>query len=101
MARADYRFQAALNRGRRDLQQAVACRVDQLAADSAECVAKAVRGGDVKAALEVLKRTDALAKSKVGSDDELLLQADEEERQERRDTRLTLAGFHKQKLLPR
>ena len=99
--RTDFRFQAAVNRGRRELQQAVACRVEQLAADAAECVAKAVRGGDVKAALEILKRTDALAKSKIGSDDELFLEAEEEERQERRDTRLTLAGFHKKKLLPR
>ena len=80
----DFRFQAAVNRGRRDLRRAVACRADQLAVDAAECVAAAVREGDVKAALEILKRANIFAASKIGSDDESVLQSEEEERQEDR-----------------
>ena len=76
----DFRFQAALNRGRRDLQRAVACRAGQLAADATECVARAVREGNVKAALEIVKRANVFAASKIGSDDEAVLQFEEEER---------------------
>lgn len=89
--RKDFRFQAALNRGRRDLQQAVACRVEQLAAEATECVAQAVRNGDVKAALEILKRANVFTAAKVGSDDERVLQFEQEEREEDRKTRLGLA----------
>ena len=89
--KTDFRFQAAVNRGRRELQQAVACRIGQLAADAAECVAGAVRKGDVKAALEILRRTNAFAAPKIGSDDELVLQIEQVEKQEKRDTQIALA----------
>ncbi len=87
----DFRFQAALNRGRRDLRQAVACRADQLAADATECVARAVREGDVKAALEILKRANIFTASKIGSDDEAVLQYAEENRRVDREAELALA----------
>jgi hypothetical protein len=80
----DFRFQAALNRGRRDLRQAVACRADQLAAEAAECVVQAVRKGDVRAALEILKRANIFAASRIGSGDEAVLRhQDEKERLDR------------------
>ncbi len=97
--RIDFAFQAALNRGRRDLQQAVSYRVEQLAADAAECVARAVREGNVKAAMEILKRLNVLAPREIGSDDELLLEIEHEEQLERRADQVTLAGLHR-KLLP-
>ena len=84
----DFRFQAALNRGRRDMRQAVACRADQLAA---ECVAQAVRNGDVKAALEILRRANIFAASRIGSDDEAVLRHENEKRQVDRDAELALS----------
>jgi hypothetical protein len=92
----DCRFQAALNRGRRDLRQAVGCRVEQLAAEAAECVAQSVRKGNVKAAMEILKGLKLLAPRNIGSDDERTLWLDqlEEQRQlEKRDRQLVLSGF--------
>ena len=88
----DYRFQAALNRGRRDLRQAIACRADQLATEAAECVALAVRKGDVRAALEILKRANIFGVSKwIGSDDEAVLRHEDEKRQVDRETELALS----------
>ena len=95
----DFRFQAALNRGRRELQQAVSCRMEQLAADAAECVAAAVRKGDVKAALEILRRTNMLAPAKIGSDDELMLEAEQAERDEKRENKFVLSGLLRRKPL--
>jgi hypothetical protein len=97
----DFRFQAAVNRGRRDLRQAVVCRADQLAADAAECVARAVREGDVKAALEILKRANIFAASKIGSVDEAVLQYEEQKREVDRDTHLALARRCRKSLLSR
>jgi transposase-like protein len=91
--RQDYAFQAALNRGRRDCQQAVACRIEQITADAAECVAGAVRNGDVKTALEILKQTGALAPAKIGSDDELTLQIQEQLKNEQRDMGIAMADI--------
>jgi len=87
----DYRFQAALNRGRRDMRQAVACRAEQLASDAAECVAGAVREGDVKAALEIVKRANIFAASKIGSDDETVLRYEDEKRRVDREAELAFA----------
>ena len=98
--RVDFAFQAALNRGRRDLQQAVACRVDQLAADAAECVTRAVREGDAKIALEILKRTNALGPRKIGSDDEVALEMEHHNQQEKLGDQVVLSGLHR-KLLAR
>jgi hypothetical protein len=80
--RQDYRFQAALNAGRKDLRQAIAHRLERLANDATECVGKAVREGDVKAALEIVKRLDVLAPRYLGSDDPDELAVDEAERQQ-------------------
>ncbi len=73
---------------------------NQLAADAAECVARAVREGDARIALEILKRTNALAPAKIGSDDELVLELEHEKQQEKRDDQVVLSGLHR-KLLAR
>ena len=88
----DYRFQAALNRGRRDLRQAVACRADQLASEAAECVVQAVRKGDVRAALEILKCANIFAASRIGSDDEAVLRHEDEKRQVDREAEIRPAA---------
>ncbi len=59
--RKNLAFQAALNAGRKDLRQVIAHRLERLANDATECVGKAVREGDVKAALEIVKRLERLA----------------------------------------
>ena len=59
--RKNFAFQAALNAGRYDLRQAIAHRLERLANNATECVDKAVRGGDVKAALEIVKRLNVVA----------------------------------------
>jgi hypothetical protein len=87
----DFRFQAALNRGRRDLRQAVACRADQLASEAAECVARALRDGDVKAALEIIKRSNIFTASRIGSDDETELRQEDEKRRVDREAALALS----------
>lgn len=78
--RKDFHFQAALNAGRKDLRQAIAHRLEGLANDATECVGKAVRGGDVKAALEIVKRLDFFAPRSLGSDDPDELAVEETER---------------------
>ena len=97
--KTDFHFQAALNRGRREMQQAVGYRVEQIAADAAECVAQAVRNGNVKAAMDILKGLKLLAPRKIGSEDELLLAIEQEERLEKRDSQIALAGLQHRKLL--
>lgn len=67
--RNDFAFQAELNAGRKDLRQAIAHRLERLANDATQCVGKAVREGDVKAALEIMKRIDVFAPRCLGSDD--------------------------------
>jgi hypothetical protein len=95
----NFQFQAALNRGRRELQQAISVRISQLTASAAECVADAVAKGNVKAALEVLKRTNALAPAKIGSEDEIRLEIEHEERLHKRDTDVLVNGLNPQMLL--
>jgi hypothetical protein len=77
-------FQAALNRGRREVEDAVVERLARLATDAADCVTRAVRDGNVKAALEVLKTQKLLAPRKIGSDDLELLAEEEEKAANRR-----------------
>jgi len=97
--RDDCRFQAALNRGRREMHRAVYTHVEQIAADAAECVARAVREGNVNAAMQILKSMNFLAPPKVGSEDEALLQIEQAERQEKRDDKIALAGLQHRLLL--
>jgi hypothetical protein len=91
--RNDFNFQAALNRGRRDLQENFSHRLDRLNIDAAACVGRAVHEGDVKAALEVLKRLGTLAKSAVGSDDPAVLQSQTESEARRHARRAKLAAI--------
>ncbi len=78
--RENFAFQAALNRGRKDLRQAVVHRLERLANNATECVNKAVREGDVKAALEIVKRLDVFSGRYLGSDDAAELEVAEQER---------------------
>ena len=80
-------FQAALNRGRRDLRQAIVHRLERLANDATECVGKAVRDGDVKAALEIVKRLDVFAARYLGSDNLAELQMEKEENRQKLEIR--------------
>jgi hypothetical protein len=80
--RKHFVFQAALNAGRKNLRQAIAHRLERLANDATECVGKAVREGDVKAALEIVKRMDVLAPRYLDSDDAAELEAIETQRQQ-------------------
>jgi hypothetical protein len=67
----DFDFGAALNRGRKDLREAMHARLMVLAAKAAGCVEKALDNGDDKVALALLKGIGLLSGEppKVGSDD--------------------------------
>ena len=69
--REDWDFQAALNRGRSELQSAVEARLLLVAEQAAETVAHAVQGGDLRAAIAVLKGLGLLAgyPPEIGDDD--------------------------------
>jgi hypothetical protein len=77
--RDNFAFQAALNGSRKQRREAVSNRLETLADDATKCVTAAVRKGDLKAALAILKGLDLLAPGKLGSDDpaELRLKAAE------------------------
>jgi hypothetical protein len=95
--RNDFNFQAALNRGRRDIPENFMHRLDRLNIDAAACVGQAVHEGDVKAALEVLKRLGTLTKKAVGSDDPAVLQSETESKASRHARRAKLAAIRQAK----
>jgi hypothetical protein len=66
-----YAFQAALNRGRRDLQEAMQARLLAQAEKAADAVERSITEGDGKTALALLKGLGLLSgeRVKVGSDD--------------------------------
>ena len=74
----DFAFQAELNRGRREMRNATCGNLERLAAKAAECLEKAIDQGDVKAALEVLKRLRLFAPDPIGSDNPAELAAEAE-----------------------
>ncbi len=51
----DFSFQAAVNRGRRELREALQSRLMNLAEDAISCLEQAVQAGDGKTALALLK----------------------------------------------
>jgi hypothetical protein len=59
--RKDWDFQAALNRGRRELQSAIEARLLHVALEAAETVSRAVQERDVRTALAVLKGLGVLS----------------------------------------
>ena len=69
--REDYAFQAAYNRRRRELYEAAQTRLLALAEEAADIVANAVRGGDTRAAIAVLKGLGLIPGEplSIGSDD--------------------------------
>jgi hypothetical protein len=91
--REDYAFQAAWNRDRRELRRAAYNRLERLAAKSAECLEKAIDGGDVKAALEIVKGMGILAPSPIGSEDASELAIEATERKDDLKTRAMFASF--------
>ncbi len=78
--REDYAFQAAYNRGRRELQEALQTRLLSLAEKAARTVEGAVEGGDSRAALAVLKGLGLLngEPPEIGSDDPEDLEEEEQ-----------------------
>jgi hypothetical protein len=65
----NFAFMAAVNAGRRELRKSVHTRLERLAEKAAGCVEKAIDGGDVKTALEILKGLQVLAPFSIGSED--------------------------------
>jgi len=82
--REDWHFQAALNRGRRELKDAIEARLLCLAEQAAETVEQAIQRGDSRAALSLLKGLGLLGKQPiaVGTDDPDALQAEAARRKE-------------------
>jgi len=84
--REDHGFQAVYNTARADLRREVEAQLDHIVQDAVEAVRGAVRSGDVRAALAVLKGTGVLsgAAPTIGAEDPAELaeeiEADEQER---------------------
>lgn len=77
--REDWAFQAAHHRAQRDLRRAVEARLPHLVEAAVETVQAAVRDGDVRAALAVLKGLGALPGSapRIGTEDAAELAEDD------------------------
>lgn len=95
--REDFTFQAAWNRDRQELRRGTYAHLERLAAKAADCLEKAIDGGDIKAALEIVKGMGILAPRKVGSDDPEELAAEAEvaatEREGHLKKRIMFAGL--------
>ena len=72
----DFLFQAELNRGLSELRRAIFVNVDRLAAKAVLCVEKAIDEGNVKVALEVMRRAGLFNLRPTGSDDPAKLAAE-------------------------
>ena len=72
----DFLFQAELNRGLSELRRAIFVNVHRLAAKAVQCVQKAIDEGNVKVALEVMKRAGLFNLRPTGSDDPSKLAAE-------------------------
>ena len=59
--REDFSFQASLNRGKREIRQAIQARLLQIAHEAVGTVESAVQDGDVKSALATLKGLGVLS----------------------------------------
>jgi hypothetical protein len=79
----DLEFQAAYNRGRRELHDTMQARLLGMAGKAAGTVEKAIQDGDVKAALALLKGLGLLSgdSPKIGSGDPADLESEAKERQ--------------------
>ena len=78
--REDFEFQAAYNRARRELLETMQCRLLALADQATETVTKAIKQGDTKAALTLLKGLGLLpgTPARIGTDDAHVLRQDSE-----------------------
>ena len=81
--RDDFAFQATLNRGKRDLSDAIDARLQQMASRALETIQEALEDGDRRVALSVLKGCGYLDGKRTdigpGSEDVLELEAAESE----------------------
>jgi hypothetical protein len=95
--REDFAFQAAWNRDRRELRRETYAHLERLAVKATDCLEKAIDGGDVKAAMEIVKGMGILAPGKIGSGDpgELAAEAEVEvtEREGELKRRVRFAGL--------
>jgi hypothetical protein len=78
--RADFEFQAELNRLRREAREAIQLRLEHLADQAADVVVAAVQAGDTRAALAVLRGLGLLPSEpiEIGTDDPVVLQQEAE-----------------------
>jgi hypothetical protein len=90
--RENFAFQAALNGGRKERRAAVSHRLEVLADDATKCVTEAVRQGNLKAALALLRGLDLLTPGSLGSDDPAELRLKAAERRNWRKTRQGIIG---------
>ncbi len=65
----DFAFQAEVNRRRSELWLGSLATLERLSDKAAACVEKAIENGDVKAALEILRRRDTFTRGPIGSQD--------------------------------
>ena len=78
----DMAFQAAFNRGKRELRDAAHVRLMQVAAKAVDCVEQAVESRDAKTALAVLRGLGLLdGNPEIGSDDPATLASERAERE--------------------
>ena len=80
-----------LNRGRRDLRQALAAAPSNWPPKLPNASPAPSAEGDVKAALEILRRANVFTASKIGSDNEAVLQLEEQKRQLDRENDLAIS----------
>ncbi len=81
----DFLFQAELNRGLSELRRAIFVNVHRLTAKAVQCVEKAIDEGNVKVALEVMRRAGLFNLPPTGSDDPAKLAAEAAELQAEND----------------
>jgi hypothetical protein len=95
--RHDYAFQAAHNASRRELRHELGVQLEQAVQASLKTVLAAIDGGDVRAALTVLKGSGVLAQESIGSENPAELEEEaeltERERTSRRKERRLFAAF--------
>jgi hypothetical protein len=78
--RHDWGFQAALNRGRRELQDGLQAHLERVAERAVQAVSDAIEAGDLRAALAVLKGLGFLGghPAEIGGDDPGILRKESE-----------------------
>jgi len=78
--RSDHLFRARMNRGRRELQDALDARLLAIAERAVEAVSQAIEGGDVRTAVSLLRGLGVLdgQRTRIGPEDADVLREEEE-----------------------